>query len=425
MLDTATRSLFESRFGHDFSGVRVHTDARAAESARAVGALAYTVGRNIAFGAGQYAPASSVGRALLAHELTHVVQQAGAAASSGELRVGEAGDSFEREAAEAERGTGSARSSAGAPVLQRQPAPNDSAQDDEVRSRIVASAVGSLTVDRFPLGKATLTEDQKKRLAGQAATIVRLLAQYPDSFVTIVGHTDAVGTEESNKGLGQERADAVFAELTAGGVSADLVRAYSLGESSLLVETRNSEPRNRRVDIRFTARNFFKIRGGMAPDVGKPQTTPQTTEEPAQDGTKPKVNLNLPKDYNTDPPGPRRQDSPYFKPIPPAPRTSDPLEDALDRDPLLRSLPKWMRGPIKKAIKTADEKMADAAIDAMDTGGLNKGALKAAVKAVLQSLKGGKYKPPTPPPRQMPDSPERKFPKMPGEKIFDFELFKF
>lgn len=74
-LDPATRALMEPRFGHDFSQVRVHTDAKAAESARAVNALAYTVGQDVVFGTRQYAPASVEGRQLLAHELTHVVQQ--------------------------------------------------------------------------------------------------------------------------------------------------------------------------------------------------------------------------------------------------------------------------------------------------------------------------------------------------------------
>jgi hypothetical protein len=74
-LDTATRSFMEPRFEHDFSGVRVHTDAKAAESASAVNALAYTVGRNVVFGSGQYTPGTSAGQRLLAHELTHVVQQ--------------------------------------------------------------------------------------------------------------------------------------------------------------------------------------------------------------------------------------------------------------------------------------------------------------------------------------------------------------
>src|ERR1043166_430673 len=81
-LDIETRAFFEQRFGHDFSEVRVHTDARAAESAEAVDALAYTVGRHIAFGSGQYAPGSSAARRLLAHELTHVVQQSQSAPGS-------------------------------------------------------------------------------------------------------------------------------------------------------------------------------------------------------------------------------------------------------------------------------------------------------------------------------------------------------
>jgi hypothetical protein len=65
----------EPRFGHDFSQVRIYTDAKAAESSRALNALAYTVGRNIVFKAGQYQPHTSAGRHLLAHELSHTIQQ--------------------------------------------------------------------------------------------------------------------------------------------------------------------------------------------------------------------------------------------------------------------------------------------------------------------------------------------------------------
>lgn len=76
-LSTSARSYFEPRFGHDFSQVRVHSDAQAAEAAQHLRARAFTVGSHVAFGAGQYAPSSTDGRRLLAHELTHVVQQAG------------------------------------------------------------------------------------------------------------------------------------------------------------------------------------------------------------------------------------------------------------------------------------------------------------------------------------------------------------
>lgn len=76
-LPAATRSFFEPRFGADFSAVRVHDDDAAHRAARHAGALAYTHGSDIVFSAGRYAPDSSAGRALLAHELAHVVQQAG------------------------------------------------------------------------------------------------------------------------------------------------------------------------------------------------------------------------------------------------------------------------------------------------------------------------------------------------------------
>ncbi len=76
-LDAATRSFMGPRFGYDFSKVRVHTDQLSARSAESVAAHAYTVGRDVVFAAGRYAPATRDGQGLLAHELTHVVQQGG------------------------------------------------------------------------------------------------------------------------------------------------------------------------------------------------------------------------------------------------------------------------------------------------------------------------------------------------------------
>ncbi|MGZ5442171.1 MAG: eCIS core domain-containing protein [Thermoanaerobaculia bacterium] len=77
------RSFFEPRFGHDFSSVRVHTDGEAARAARGTEARAYTLGRDIVFGAHEYAPGTVEGRRLLAHELTHVVQQEGGVRRAG------------------------------------------------------------------------------------------------------------------------------------------------------------------------------------------------------------------------------------------------------------------------------------------------------------------------------------------------------
>jgi hypothetical protein len=100
-LDPATRAFFEPRFGHDFGRVRIHADARAAESARAVNALAYTAGQDVVFAAGRYAPATLSGRSLLAHELTHVVQQANTRPGNAPVALGPAEDRFEREASAA------------------------------------------------------------------------------------------------------------------------------------------------------------------------------------------------------------------------------------------------------------------------------------------------------------------------------------
>lgn len=78
-LDSSFRSSFEPRFGHDFSGVRVHTGPQAAAAAASIQAKAFTAGSDIVFGAGQYAPSQPQGQELLAHELTHVIQQGASA----------------------------------------------------------------------------------------------------------------------------------------------------------------------------------------------------------------------------------------------------------------------------------------------------------------------------------------------------------
>jgi Domain of unknown function (DUF4157)/Prokaryotic homologs of the JAB domain len=99
-IDRATRAFVEPRFGHEFSQIRVHTDEKAADSARAMNALAYTSGRHLVFGAGQYSPATASGRRLLAHELTHSVQQ-GFGADPLAQSIGESGRALQRQAATA------------------------------------------------------------------------------------------------------------------------------------------------------------------------------------------------------------------------------------------------------------------------------------------------------------------------------------
>lgn len=114
-LDEDTRTDMESRMGQDFGDVRVHTGDQADHSARSVSAHAYTVGNNIVFQRGAYEPGTSSGKTLLAHELTHVVQQRSGpvegAPAAGGVSVSDPSDRFEREA------------SANAEKVMSQPAP--------------------------------------------------------------------------------------------------------------------------------------------------------------------------------------------------------------------------------------------------------------------------------------------------------------
>jgi hypothetical protein len=96
-LDSGTRAGMESSFGADFSGVRVHADAGTDTLNRSLNARAFTTGQDIFFKQGEYSPGSSGGRELLAHELTHVVQQNGDQVQT-KLTVGQPGDRYEQEA---------------------------------------------------------------------------------------------------------------------------------------------------------------------------------------------------------------------------------------------------------------------------------------------------------------------------------------
>ena len=114
-LEASTRSFMESRMGHSFGDVRVHTDSRATESARAVNAQAYTVGTDVVVQSDRYRPGTPEGDRLLAHELTHVVQQAAGPVSgtpaAGGIQLSDPSDSFEQAA---ERNADLVMSSAGA-----------------------------------------------------------------------------------------------------------------------------------------------------------------------------------------------------------------------------------------------------------------------------------------------------------------------
>jgi hypothetical protein len=187
-LDRGTRAAMESGFGRDFSAVRIHNDAQAAKSAGAVDALAYTVGRDVVFARNQFAPGTKEGQRLLAHELTHVVQQ-GPDSHLSPQSIGREDDSFEREAdrlAENIAAPGSRHKdtkAGAASVLQRTPA------------RKVSCAPGPLNLPNGdviddPVGVITAAEDRANELLDQAIgeldfTRQQILAGAPIGFPTI------------------------------------------------------------------------------------------------------------------------------------------------------------------------------------------------------------------------------------------------
>lgn len=140
-IEPDVREDMEARLGHDFSDVRIHDDAAAADSAKAVNAHAYTVGSNVVFQRNVYDPSSTAGKTTLAHELTHVIQQRSGpvdgTSAPGGIKLSDPSDRFEREAsANADRvmaGPAPVQAlSASAPAVQR-----EEAEEDEVQGMFV------------------------------------------------------------------------------------------------------------------------------------------------------------------------------------------------------------------------------------------------------------------------------------------------
>lgn len=180
-LDTITRGFVESRFGHDFSQVRVHTDTRAGAAASAIGARAFTLSSDIVFGAGEYAPRTEAGRRLLSHELAHVVQQrAGVNLKDG---VGRAGDAYERQADAAADHVAKGQTAAG--ILKA--AGGKSATDAPRRS-----ATGALQLQPISSSQTDAkTDDQSRNVTtkkGEPTTLpeVTVIAERPMSGDEII-----------------------------------------------------------------------------------------------------------------------------------------------------------------------------------------------------------------------------------------------
>jgi outer membrane protein OmpA-like peptidoglycan-associated protein len=266
-LDTAARSTMESRFGQDFSGIRVHADPESASSAQAVGAKAYASGEQIAFAPGRYAPETATGERLLAHELAHVVQtrQGG----------GEAG-------AEARASAAASRVAAGETIAAAHLGGAGSgihlAPEGQTDTEPARLTVNLETLDGFGLNSAALTSAHRERILSLAATVMSWLDRVPTITIGIAGHTDATGGETDNLGLGQRRAEAVRDALVKEGVPAARLEVVTKGEGALKVETQRAEPRNRRVEVQVLGQPMSLTPTTPAPRGGLPADAPVRTD---------------------------------------------------------------------------------------------------------------------------------------------------
>jgi outer membrane protein OmpA-like peptidoglycan-associated protein len=411
-LDAATRAALEPRFGHDFSRIKVHADAKAADSARQVNALAYTVGEDVVFARGQYQPGSSQGQRLIAHELTHTIQQAGGTSLRGagpsESRLEGEAQAVSRAALEGREVSVAARAPLG---LSRQPAPG--AAPDVISGATPAAVVATDpdTIDGFATGSAVITPANQGKLQAIAVRIQSALKERPDSRVRVVGHTDAQGQEGDNFKLGMRRAEATRDALIKLAVPAKNIDIASKGQTEPVdASPQKDNPRNRRVEVKYAA-----PAAPLAPVAPAAPAVPQQMDpHPPADPQKQTVDwcqmhpeLCLHPEIVPPPkPGPRRDPDPE---PPPEPRYHPNLGNSSFSD----WLKKTFVAPVVKAVtpflgKSLQDKLIDLANDGVlkgTTAGLDKAmqawgvdekgrnaiinAVDAAIKQKGQSMPGG------------------------------------
>jgi outer membrane protein OmpA-like peptidoglycan-associated protein len=386
----------------------VHTDARAADSARAVNALAYTVGDDVVFGRGQYQPASGDGQRLIAHELTHTIQQAGGTSRR------ESGPSEGRLEGEAEAVSRAALDGRDVSVassatlgLSRQPAPGTAPKPAPSAAPVPGVGAGPNTIDGFATGRAEISSANLAKLQVIATRIQASLKEHPDSKVLVVGHTDAQGNEADNIGLGMRRAESTRDALVKMGVPAEKISTETKGQSEPVDDSgKKDNPRNRRAEVKFEA---------AAPSAPQAPAAP-----PAPQKVEPDVPRLVPKvsgDFCTqfpnlcikpEPPTPQKPSLPpdFWKPLPPPPKGTQP-KSALDVvnekivDPVVRAVTKGL----PKDVQDKARDLAHAAVVKGITSGLgaalgawgvdSKGqtaiqnAVEAALKEKGQSTPGG------------------------------------
>ena len=394
-LQESVRAQMQARFGAEFGAVRIHADASAAESARTIGAAAFTVGRDIVFGAGRYQPHSGAGQQLLAHELAHVVQQSrgGSAAPDAEARADQAADQA------AHGRTVSTQALGGAPVaLQAKPDDNPAAD--------AGLAFPTKTLSGFALNGAALAPAHSADIDNLAGSISLHLGMRKNgrAMISIVGHTDRSGDEKLNDALGQDRADsarqALIDALKKRGIGADrfgAIGSSSMGESSPAVPTADGvkNEKNRRVEINVSvgsqpvaapAKPSFDPFAPLPPSVLPDGPGIGPRRDPEDGDLWRRMQENQRKIDEFDRKHPRVNKSPSEAVI------DKVMEEVVD--PLIKKLPvskdlqDLARSGVRKGLEKGSEAACDAAVDGTGASGPEAQGLKAACKAALKTKPG-------------------------------------
>ncbi len=239
-LPEPARGVMQAQLGRDLGHVRIHTDAAAAASASAVAARAYTVGRHVAFAAGEYAPHSDAGRRLLAHELAHTVP-AGVHDTPTTLRLGAADDPAERMAdAAAGRASGFVppAPAADAGVLRRTPAPTAPPSMGAKAAQLSACRI------HFKHARAELKDVNQFDRCMKAARAYLKTAD-PSAAIVLYGFASDEGGVAFNQTLSEDRARTVARLFGQGGIAKSRVQWFGYGADT----TYPTAEDNRRVEV--------------------------------------------------------------------------------------------------------------------------------------------------------------------------------
>jgi outer membrane protein OmpA-like peptidoglycan-associated protein len=252
-LDPSVRKQMEARVGRSLEGVKVHTDARAASLADSLGASAFTVGNDVFFGAGMYAPGTSRGDRTLVHELTHVAQREGQVPERMPHAVAHESSTAEREAHRIARGVGGVvRERAPTGVIHRQPAGEAKQDGDGKKADMPDEQAHPRVLHDFGFNQSWPPQNTSD-LKLLANDIKNALKDNSSLVVTLTGHTDEIGDDDYNFNLGVKRAEAVKNWLVKHEqVPETALAPASAGKTQPVAGTHGKTGTNRRVVAEFS-----------------------------------------------------------------------------------------------------------------------------------------------------------------------------